>query len=357
MKFLLSICIPTYNRKQRIVESVYKLMSAGIEELEICILDNASTDGTYEALCDIHDYHFKLIRNDTNIGPFYNHCKALFAGKGKYVVVVMDRDVIDICKLKILLKYLSTLKYDAILTNPYFIKDRMLLNKTNSCYPWAIGDHPSFIIFKRDILIKDWSSDKLYNLTIIDGEYVLSWTTLVLTKSYWDKRVITIPDLNWVKENTLGTVPSYAGRRNGHQLFYMPQSGVKRLNRLCNLLDNKVISKRDRYTRNMAVYAAELLRSTIMVYDITRPNSDMRIRYGFRHVKKFEYIKASNSMCIYMIKYGIKNKIILINYYYKVGMLWLLNRIRMKIIMENKLELLRGIVVKLWEKSYYEIYL
>ena len=53
-KKLLSICIPTYNRKVFLKENIDAILSQvtpGFEDLiELCISDNASDDGTLELL-------------------------------------------------------------------------------------------------------------------------------------------------------------------------------------------------------------------------------------------------------------------------------------------------------------------
>lgn len=357
MNFLLSICIPTYNRKERVVKTVENLMSTDIEGLEVCVLDNCSEDGTYEALCDIQDKRFRLIKNDTNIGQFQNHYKALFLGTGKYIVVMMDRDEICLDKLIVLFKYLSVSEYDAVLTNPYFVKKRMVLNKNNSCYPWTIGSHPSFIVFKRNILAREWNYEKLCKETLSDKEYVLPWTSLILTESYWDKKVLFIPELSWVRENDQGTMPYYSGRRTGKGMYYMPQAGMTRIKAYCSLDNDKNIGKKDRYIRNLAVYASELQRSTILVYMHTRPGSHMKLRYGFRHVRKQEYFNINRDLCVFMLKDGVKNKVFSLGYYYKVISLALMNRVRIEIIVNHQMEFLRNVVIKLWEKSYCEIFL
>lgn len=357
MSFLLSICIPTFNRKDRVVKTVQSLMSTDIAELEVCVLDNGSEDGTYEALLDIQDRRFRLIRNETNIGQFQNHYKALFAGTGKYIVIMMDRDEIHIDKLKLLLKYLSASEYDAILSNPYFVKQSMILNKKNSCYLWTIGDHPSFIVFKRNILVREWTYEKLCKTTLSEKEYVLPWTSLILTESYWDKKLLFIPELSWVSENDQGTTPYYSGRRTGYQLYYMPQAGLIRIKAYCSLGNNKHIRKKDRYTRNLAIYASELQRSTILVYTHTRPGSHMKLRYGFRYVKRQEYFDINRDLCVFMLKDGIKNKVFSLGYYYKVVLLALLNQVRIEIIVNHQKEFLRNTIIKFWEKSYSEIFL
>lgn len=358
-EIILSICIPTYNRKERVEETVYRLLSSDLDEIEICVVDNASEDGTYIALQNIKDNRLKLFENEKNIGQFPNQYKALFYGTGKYVVTVMDRDEINIKNLRKLLRYLKTLRYDAILSTPYFIKRNMVLNKKNSCYTWTIGSHPSYMVIKREILVRDWTYEKLMKIDqIINNiEYVVPWTATIMTESYWDKRILFMPTLCWVRENALGTTPYYSGKRTGNYLYYMPESGLVRLRWYCHLNAKKITGK-DRSIRNLSIYASELIRSTILVYDHTRRDSHMRIRYGFRHVKKQEYYKANKELCQFMIKDGISHKVIYLSYYYKVLLLFALNKVRMKIIIENKKLGLRSLVKKKWEKlSYEEIYL
>lgn len=60
-KYLLSICIPTYNRASIIRDCVDSCLEINSKNIEIVVTDNASTDGTYNELKDIKDSRFKYL--------------------------------------------------------------------------------------------------------------------------------------------------------------------------------------------------------------------------------------------------------------------------------------------------------
>ncbi|EDQ3425490.1 glycosyltransferase family 2 protein, partial [Salmonella enterica subsp. enterica serovar 4,[5],12:i:-] len=70
---LISFCIPTYNRKEYLEELLNSINNQEKFNLdiEICISDNASTDGT-EEMIDVwrNNYNFPIIyrRNSVNLG-------------------------------------------------------------------------------------------------------------------------------------------------------------------------------------------------------------------------------------------------------------------------------------------------
>ena len=47
---LLSICIPTYNRKERLEGILKKLCAWNEDRIKILVIDNASTDGTEQMM-------------------------------------------------------------------------------------------------------------------------------------------------------------------------------------------------------------------------------------------------------------------------------------------------------------------
>src|SRR3990167_1733877 len=99
-QYLLSICIPTYNRlfylKQTLQCLLDQISELGEPIVEICISDNDSTDGTYLYISNLKDtYNFiRISKNDFNLGPDCNFIKALLMGRGKYLWLFGDDDFI-----------------------------------------------------------------------------------------------------------------------------------------------------------------------------------------------------------------------------------------------------------------------
>ena len=66
-KFLLSICISTYNRVEIISKNVKTyLQNLPKRSVELVVCDNGSDDNTFEILNEIKDDRFNLYRNKTN---------------------------------------------------------------------------------------------------------------------------------------------------------------------------------------------------------------------------------------------------------------------------------------------------
>ncbi len=110
---LLTIAIPTYNREvclRLLLESICGQVTAAMSsELEVCVFDNCSNDGTRQLVqsylpgCGVLRY----VRNDENIGPDANFRKAFLAATGSYFWLVGDDEllfdgaiarVLDLCR-------------------------------------------------------------------------------------------------------------------------------------------------------------------------------------------------------------------------------------------------------------------
>ena len=130
---LLSICIPTYNRINYLLQCLTSFISQVnediIDAIEIIVSDNASTDGTVAALKTIvteHSYvHY--YQNSKNIGVELNIFNLVKKARGKYVWIFGDDDVILNGALRKLLPYLYEAKFDYFLTNKT-VKDKDLKN-------------------------------------------------------------------------------------------------------------------------------------------------------------------------------------------------------------------------------------
>ena len=51
-KYLVSIIMPTYNRRQIIKDAIDSCLEQTYENIELIICDDHSTDGTYEYICE-----------------------------------------------------------------------------------------------------------------------------------------------------------------------------------------------------------------------------------------------------------------------------------------------------------------
>ena len=90
-----SILIPVYNREKYIGESIESALHQTIADIEIVIVDNASTDSTWD-ICKHYstiDSRVKIFRNDENLGPVRNWLRCISESKGEYGKILFSDDL------------------------------------------------------------------------------------------------------------------------------------------------------------------------------------------------------------------------------------------------------------------------
>ena len=89
-----TIAIPVYNRKNKTLNHIAleSALAQKAQGLEILVVDDCSTDGTWEALQKYSDPRLKLIRNEKNVGLFGNFNRCLELAQGKYFRLLCSDD-------------------------------------------------------------------------------------------------------------------------------------------------------------------------------------------------------------------------------------------------------------------------
>lgn len=91
---LVSVLIPTYNRKELLRRAIESVRLQDYQNIEIYVSDNASTDGTFEIMKEYIKIDNRIIykRREKNTGPLYNGSESYSHLKGKYAVILCDDD-------------------------------------------------------------------------------------------------------------------------------------------------------------------------------------------------------------------------------------------------------------------------
>lgn len=116
---LLTLAVPTYNRKESCLITVNNFISQIIENklqdvVEIFISDNCSTDGTTELLTALAEKYPDILRlkvQDENIGMGYNFVYLIENTSSKYIQLCSDDDIYH---PEMISKTISILKEDNI---------------------------------------------------------------------------------------------------------------------------------------------------------------------------------------------------------------------------------------------------
>lgn len=109
MSELVTVIILTYNKAHFVSESIQSVLAQNYTNLEIIVIDDASTDSTKEFLeLFLKNNQIRFIQNKKNIGISQNRNYGVFLAKGKFVAMLDGDDVwLDCDKLTKQVKYLE----------------------------------------------------------------------------------------------------------------------------------------------------------------------------------------------------------------------------------------------------------
>jgi glycosyltransferase involved in cell wall biosynthesis len=155
----LSICIPTYNRIDKTLLLVKSILEYEGNDIEIVVLDNCSTDKTKLLLENIKDIRFRYLRNNQPIGGMQNILTSLTHGRGKYVLLCLDKDKIladNLNEFIVRLKKIEVVAGQCALNIKNFRDDIIFYKGVDSVSNFAYtSEHPSGLFINNDLLKKN----------------------------------------------------------------------------------------------------------------------------------------------------------------------------------------------------------
>jgi glycosyltransferase involved in cell wall biosynthesis len=88
-----SVIVPTYNREPILVHCIDRLLTQSIDDYEVIVIDDGSTDSTEKSLIKIEDSRLRYIRNEKRQGPTKARNRGIDSSKGELIIFV-DSDVL-----------------------------------------------------------------------------------------------------------------------------------------------------------------------------------------------------------------------------------------------------------------------
>jgi glycosyltransferase involved in cell wall biosynthesis len=89
---LVSILVPTYNRAATLRQTLDSVFSQSVQDFEIVLVDDASTDSTSELLASYSDPRLRVYRNETNLGQAGNAARCLSLATAPFVHYLYSDD-------------------------------------------------------------------------------------------------------------------------------------------------------------------------------------------------------------------------------------------------------------------------
>jgi glycosyltransferase involved in cell wall biosynthesis len=90
---LVSVLMPAYNHAPYVRVAVESVLGQTYDNLELIVIDDASTDGTWAVLQSFADARMRLLRHETNQGAHATLNEALGLARGAFIAIINSDDV------------------------------------------------------------------------------------------------------------------------------------------------------------------------------------------------------------------------------------------------------------------------
>jgi glycosyltransferase involved in cell wall biosynthesis len=101
---VVSVAVPAYNAERWIRETLESVVAQTMDDLEVVVVDDASTDGTREAMADVADPRIRLFRNERNLGQSANWNRTIALCRAPFVKLLCADDFLRADCLDLMLR-------------------------------------------------------------------------------------------------------------------------------------------------------------------------------------------------------------------------------------------------------------
>ena len=105
---IVSVMMPTFNESRYVGAAVQSILGQTLGDLELIVVDDASTDGTPDIVASFADPRIRLIRNTSNRGPGACRNMAIEAARAPYLALMDADDISEPDRLEKQLAFLET---------------------------------------------------------------------------------------------------------------------------------------------------------------------------------------------------------------------------------------------------------
>jgi len=104
---VVSIIIPLYNYEKYIVDCLLSCVNQDYDDVEIIVVDDASTDRSLEMAKKVNDKRIKVIQHSENKGYSAAKNTGIIASKGEYVTTIDADDMLTLPSIRKRVEYLE----------------------------------------------------------------------------------------------------------------------------------------------------------------------------------------------------------------------------------------------------------
>lgn len=107
-KNILAICIPTFNRGEKLCQLVKDLLTCSDQRFCVHVSDNCSTDGTINKLRKINNPRLSIVSTTTHIPAYDNYHNAIVTSPSQYALLLLDKERLNVGYIT---KFIDFLEY------------------------------------------------------------------------------------------------------------------------------------------------------------------------------------------------------------------------------------------------------
>jgi succinoglycan biosynthesis protein ExoO len=125
-----SIIIPAYNAESYIAKAIDSALNQTLTNIEVIVVDDASTDRTVEVIQYFTDPRLQLLQNPQNLGVSASRNRAIQKARGQWIAVLDSDDWYVPNRLETLLHIAKKKQADLVIDDLHLIQN-------NESFPWS----------------------------------------------------------------------------------------------------------------------------------------------------------------------------------------------------------------------------
>lgn len=219
----LSICIPTYNRLPYLRELMAGLLpqiEAAHGAVELCVSDNASTDGTAAYLKTLSHPSLRFWRNEKNVGGDRNFLVCIREAHGDYVWLVGDDDMLPEGSVARALRLLGQLP-DLVIADE-LAREEKIYPDYRSCLLGETG-RKSPLALTHTLITANIFRRSLFDLSFAEAKLWTSYAHMFGFIGHVSGRVVVAPSLIATRavRADFAQYPSFLCLKHAYYLNYL----------------------------------------------------------------------------------------------------------------------------------------
>lgn len=249
---LVTVYIPTHNRRKLLERAVSSVHKQTYLNIELIIIDDGSSDTTWEYLNEITDDKIKVFRHEQPLGACSARNLAIKHAKGKYITGLDDDDEFQPTRIKNLVKNYDE-KYAFICTGFLWDYGKKSRAVDSSKKIITLDDQLNYNYATNQVLVE---TKRLRGIGGFDESFVAcqdydTWTRLI--KKYGCAKRISGASYIIHRGDNVTRITEPTNWLNGHKQFMDKHSSVMTKKNMINQLFKEVVAKREKLSLFMFV--------------------------------------------------------------------------------------------------------